>query len=778
MIEAIVTLLLVLAGAVVTGAAIEALAGRTDSSGLGPAVGLAALFLAGGPIAQVLGIRPAVLAGFLALAAIVVLGLRKGGVRLLPDSRGVWVAAGFAVLLLLVPFATNGFWGLLGVGYNNDLGLHLAWAESIRSDFGTDPSTGYPLGPHALAAVISLLPGFGLGEVFVGMIMATGVVAVMTGYAAIERLGGGLRIFGALLVGLAYLMAAYYAQAAFKEMASAAFVLAFVLALPVALDRGSGGDRATKAREALVPLALLGGLVAVYSFPGLAIPVVFAGLWLLVGRERKEPIAHRGWIGAGVIALVVVLVFAFLGPLGFGSIFSEVSGSDTYGPVSPVEALGTWLSSDYRLRSTIDTPVPGLMTLLGVVALVSALAWWARRGRSPLTLALGAAVLVYLVSLPWMGDYSLAKILVLTSPLAMAVILTGLFARPAPSDHWLAVGRSALGWTFVVVASASSLLVLRDAPVGPSERTDEIGPIAERAAGARVLFGAQDRFGSYKLPDSLVSIPLAEFPDPKVVQNQKKPFRGVLGESAIDFDSFTNRTLGLFDYVVTTSADWNSQAPRFFRKVLETPSWILWERSGKTSPRTTLLEGTMAAKLADCESPGVRFYLPFGGEAVLMPETVVGLREDWRPGSVIRPGDNGSLELDLGRGAWNLSLQYFTPYGLTLKGPGLSKRLEPTLDSLRLANQESGAFGPFWDAGRIEVDRAGRYRFTIQTAEPNLLQRLTGYDRRAVLGRLVATRDEPRKRVPLAEICDRWVDYFVPDRRPPSEGATPKPSVG
>ena len=86
-----------------------------------------------------------------------------------------------------------------------------------------------------------------------------------------------------------------------------------------------------------------------------------------------------------------------------------------------------------------------------------------------------------------------------------------------------------------------------------------------------------------------------------------------------------------------------------------------------------------------------------------MPETVVGLREDWRPGSVIRPGDNGSLELDLGRGAWNLSLQYFTPYGLTLKGPGLSKRLEPTLDSLRLANQESGAFGPFWDAGRIEV---------------------------------------------------------------------------
>ena len=139
MIEALVTLLLVLAGSTLAGAAIAALCGRSEATGLEPAIGLAALFLAGGPIAQLLGIRPAVVAGFLVLAAIVLLGLKRGGFRLVPRSGGLWVAAAVAVLLLLVPFATNGFWGLLGVGYNNDLGLHLAWAESIRSDFGTAP---------------------------------------------------------------------------------------------------------------------------------------------------------------------------------------------------------------------------------------------------------------------------------------------------------------------------------------------------------------------------------------------------------------------------------------------------------------------------------------------------------------------------------------------------------------------------------------------------------------------------------------------------------------
>ena len=70
---------------------------------------------------------------------------------------------GFVALALAIPFAVSGRWGLIGVGFNNDLGLHLAWAEWLRSGFGPTPEAGYPLGPHALATTVAAVPGIGLG---------------------------------------------------------------------------------------------------------------------------------------------------------------------------------------------------------------------------------------------------------------------------------------------------------------------------------------------------------------------------------------------------------------------------------------------------------------------------------------------------------------------------------------------------------------------------------------------------------------------------------------
>ena len=85
------------------------------------------------------------------------------------------------------PFAVSGRWGLLGVGFNNDLGLHLAWAEWLRSGLGPAPESGYPLGPHALADAVAALPGIGLGQAFVGEILAIGVLT------ATRRVGGARR---------------------------------------------------------------------------------------------------------------------------------------------------------------------------------------------------------------------------------------------------------------------------------------------------------------------------------------------------------------------------------------------------------------------------------------------------------------------------------------------------------------------------------------------------------------------------------------------------------
>ena len=94
-------------------------------------------------------------------------------------------------LVLAIPFAVNGRWGLLGVGFNNDLGLHLAWAEWLRSGFGPIPFAGYPLGPHGLAVATAAVPGLNLGQAFVGEIIAIGVITGLTALGALPGIGAG-----------------------------------------------------------------------------------------------------------------------------------------------------------------------------------------------------------------------------------------------------------------------------------------------------------------------------------------------------------------------------------------------------------------------------------------------------------------------------------------------------------------------------------------------------------------------------------------------------------
>ena len=87
----------------------------------------------------------------LLVVAAAVVALASGRVRGAPGALlrdGLPVARSSSSLVLAIPFAVSGRWGLLGVGFNNDLGLHLAWAEWLRSGFGPAPDAGYPLGPH------------------------------------------------------------------------------------------------------------------------------------------------------------------------------------------------------------------------------------------------------------------------------------------------------------------------------------------------------------------------------------------------------------------------------------------------------------------------------------------------------------------------------------------------------------------------------------------------------------------------------------------------------
>lgn len=786
---------LICAASLLVGRAVLSLAGRSTWSWLEPGVGLAAVLAVTGLLARAPGHGTSATLGLLALliaAALVVWWLpyeAPGALR-----AGLPVAAALLVALA-IPFAVSGRWGLLGVGFNNDLGLHLAWAEWLRSGFGPAPDTGYPLGPHGLAVATAAFPGIGLGQAFVGEIVAIGVLTGLTALGALRELTPGRRLLAAAMVALPYLAASYFAQAAFKETAEALFVLTFSIFLTDLPGRWAW------LRVGLPLLALAGGIFFSYSFAGLAWPIAILALWSLTQPSVRRALRPRSLLRLLLrpATLLTILVLAGLavaatlvGPFGFGGSFHKVAGSNTYGPVSPIEALGIWPASNYRLDAAGGAHLTGLAAAIAVLALLAGVAWWVRRGELTIPVALGACAVLYLASLPFSGDYSQAKALMIAAPLAMLVAIRPLLSEfpgrgrrcGRSSDRY--AGKSATateggrgrygaatraGWAVLAVAFVggaiySSFLALRDAPVSPAGHGAELRAFLPIVHGQPVLYAGQDRYAAYGLLGADTHVPLVEFPDLDVDPDPEKPFDTGDAYSPIDFDSFSRGTLDRFDYVITGRAAWNSQAPTNFSRVAATSSYVLWKRTGPSpEDRHVLLEGTEAGAFADCAAPEVRILLANHGSASLFPGAVLGPKAAWEEGSVLGTGAETSQSLELPVGRWNLSIQYFSPFDLTLTAPGFREELGAALDGQRPNTISLGNNGQFWPAGRYESS-GGKTRFTLSAADATSLQSLSGYDGKAYVGELVAVPAKPHRIVPLAQACDHWIDWYEASKAP------------
>lgn len=778
---------LVCAASLLVGRAVFAAAGRATWTWLEPAVGFAALVGVGGLLARVPGAGTTASIGLLALLAwaAVTLVRRAGVAGAFAPLRGQ-LGVGVAVTVILAaalsfPYAVSGQWGLIGVGFNNDLGLHLAWSEWLRSGFGPEPEPGYPMGPHAIAVSLAAVPRTGLGEAFMGELMAIGVLTGLTALAALRDLGPGRRILAAVLVALTYLGVSYYAQGAFKETAQALFVLAFAIGLPEAFPLPPG--RRERLRSLAPLLVLLAGILFSYSFAGLAWPAAIAFLWGLTKPEFRRAIAPRSvWrtlkgrrILAAALALAALVVFlGFVGPFGFASAFGKVAAANTFGPVSPLEAFGVWPAANYRLDAAGGAAMPALAGGIAILALLVGLAWWLRRRELAVPLALGACALLYIVSIPFSGDYSLAKALTIGAPLVMLVAAKGLLAGPARRPVWRAAS-AVLAVVFIAGAVYSSFLALRDAPVGPGGHNAELSALRAETQGSKVLYAGQDRFAAYYLLGADTSVPLVEFPDEDVTESPTKPFDTGVAYSPIDFDSFNYFTFNRFHYLITTAAGWRSAAPPNFREVARTPSFILWERTGRSnSGRRTLPEGTEAAQLVDCTEPETQILFDSPGDATVFPDAVLAPRDAWDNGPILGPGDETSQTLDLPPGRWRLSIQYFSPTDMELTAPGFRQPLKAALDGQRPNTITLGNDGQYWPAGEFQSP-GGQIEFTVSMAEPTTLQELTGWDGKAYIGKIAAVPAAPNEVVEMSGACGRWVDWFRSPRAATGVALAPNP---
>jgi hypothetical protein len=651
-------------------------------------------------------------------------------------------------LLALVPFGASGHAGTLGVSVDNDMAGHLLLAEAYRSSAVARVSPllpDYPLGPHALAAALAEGLGIRIDLAFAGLTAATPLLLAWTALASLRHVRWSGRVIVATVVGMPFLVAAYYGQGSFKELLEALFTLAATLML--------AGFQPELGRWRWIPFAVvLAGAVSVYSLQGLVWPGLLLGVWILGrasirawhggSREALRELRAELIPGAvGLCVLIVVLVpqipriekFISKGP---SDVISKTNLGNLAGPLSGWEAFGTWNNPDYRFPplSAFSTGmwtafVLALVVLGGLVSL--------SRGRWILPAAAGAAVLVWAYASRTQSPYVAAKALVIASPLLMLLAALALVDGRFRRASWWRVAVPVLAVALVVRVVDSSWEALRFSKVGPTDHLVELRALAPLLGDRPTLFLADDDFIQWELAGSRVTpaflAPLAEVP--------LRPEKAFAYGQPLDFDSVTADTLNHFDWVIATRDAAGSEAPVGMRLVRLVGSYALWQRVSKLTPRGILAEGPNAAARLDCTSAAGRALMRRGSvAAVREPSQVV-------PVPPIAPGSSTTVSLRLAAGTWDLETPYLSPLPLDVNTSSLHAMLPANLERP----------GPRWPIGRIALPREGSVPVTFHVKK----YWLTPPSDLATPVALVATPVNAERTVPLRLACGKLVDWYA-----------------
>jgi hypothetical protein len=465
------------AASLAIGQAAIRLCGGRRWSWLAPAVGLALLCAVCWGTVRMPGDGVLSAVAVLALTVVAVVYL-WGRVEGLGEAlQAGWPVALGALLATALPFAVEGHFGILGTSFNPDMSQHLLAADRLAEGHSSQLlNQGYPLGPHSIVVALDKGLGIGLVQGFSGLTIAGAVLASLTALAAFRDLPALPRTAGALLVGLAYVVASYFAQGAFKETMQALFLLAFVLALREA-DR-AWGDLSLR----YVPAALVAvGSIYTYSFPGLIWLGGAAVIWALLTRPAPKALG---------LAFVVFLVGA-LPEVGRMLDFHSFETFDPNGPglgnlfgqISPFEALGIWPSGDFRLAPG-DGAVPAVAYYLGIAFALAlflyGLVRLGQRRERAILAGVAAAVLAYAAARLGGTPYTAAKAIEIAAPLVALTILLPLLRVMGRESQPMVDKVAQRGWApvaaalFAAAAGVCSLLALANAPVGPTSFSSKL----------------------------------------------------------------------------------------------------------------------------------------------------------------------------------------------------------------------------------------------------------------------------------------------------------------
>jgi hypothetical protein len=729
------------------------------------AVGLAFLIVLEGATIKLPGRAvTAIVFGALALVVASVLLLRHR--RLARVRWGDVVAGSLALLGASIPFVANGRIGLQGVSVDNDTSSHLLWAESLRSpamDKLWHPSAGYPVGPHSVVASIGTLTASPLDMTFAGLLIAVVVITALVGAGILGEAPGWRRALTGTLCSLAFLVAGYYAEGAFKETIMALLLLAFVVHLEQVSARWSGASAIARFRF-VVPVVLLpAGAIYTYSYTGLAWFGLTIVIWLVVSLIRRPSAVraffsqHRwrgeaGW-AAGAVALTVIVVLpvisqviSFFNSYGFSAagsgLITTTNLGNLSGRLSPYEAFGVWMSPDFR-TNPINVFHTGQLSALALLVAAYGAVWALRNGKLLMLSAVAACVLIWWRTDRTQSPYVAAKALVIGTPLIMALSLRGLLV---PREGPLITGALRLGaaGVFCAFAAYSSYQLLRHQPVEAHEPVAELAAFHKQIEGSPVLFLGTDEYAVWELRPAAVT---ALFPaSPSVGAATARPNKPFVTGDQLDFDSVNQSDLDRFRWVVTSSSPYSSQAPPNFRLVSSRQMYDLWERVGPTNPRRVIEPPSAPAAVASCKAaPGSELRAEHGMASIIFPPVTA-------PGpNFLSAGASATVQLPLPAGEWEISLQYLSTFNFAVSAQGRRWTMPAYV----------GRQGPFFVVGDVTGQGiASPVPVTFTADHPSALTGALG-NLFTYLPSIAATRvPDSRQILPLSRVCGRDVDWY------------------
>lgn len=724
-----------------------------------PAVGLSLLVLIASIAIRLPGRATTAAAGLL-IVLIAAGGLVAIRVRLRALPLVQLIVGSMAALFAAVPFIANGRVGLLGVSLDNDTASHLEYAEALSSPvtrrlYGLPP--GYPLGPHSLADALSSGVGVRLDLAFTALLIATVVITALVASAALVNERPWKRVVVGVLGALLYLVAAYYAEGAFKEQLLGLLLLAWVLHLEEVRAEWMAGSQ--DRWGLLVPAALLVAAgIYVYSY----LAVGWFGLTLVIWLAAElavRPGSVTDWraklfdlaLPVGVaVGLLLVLLTPIAGrvlslidtfgasPAGTGAITASNLGNLAHA-LSPYEALGIWNSPDFRFLP-VDIFHAGELSGLALGVLLLGLAWSLARRELLLPAAVTACAIIYWRSSHGQSPYVTAKALAVAGPIVAVTGLRGLLSTPAnPMPRWLARARLAVAAAFIILAVHSSYEALRDEPVWPPESTNELLALDKVTRGQTVLFLGNSDYSPWLFHDSKMSA--LAVTTSSLAQAAPNPAKPAVYGTALDFDSVGSATLGRFHWVITTNTAYASLPPAGFRLVRQLPMYQLWERTGPIVPHLTLEPPGAPGAVLNCQSRMGRALSRRRGVAAVMSPPVIGALTAIPAGGIER------VTLPLRPGRWELSLQYVSAVNLELSVGGQRWQMPAYLDRP----------GPVFAVGTV---RSGGTPIVV-TIRADRPSPTTGPNLNALTTALVATRiPNVRTLVPLRRSCGRYIDWY------------------